>query len=718
MYNLATKLVRTLDKLKDIGGMMKKMGSGVARMLLPRPIRQWGGYLNNRRQQRNMRGASSPIPNARPTIDPTTGRPNGQVTYQQPRNWRERRRLERERRRSSGTVRQGVDGANNTRRSRGLGRLRDFWLGERYIPEERTDRRGRRYNQIRTRQGGVMRTNAQGQVSGRDVRTGGMRGAIRNGSNRVANSRPVTRARGLARLTNMINFADAGMDYNQSVGQRGHRRRSVVAGVKGFFNRSRQSGISAGGNSLASQLSARRGEVNQLGGRGSQRGQGASGGRGGGRGAKFKLPKLNLKGMLTSGLKGLGNIGGKVGTMLTKGLGTVVKKGLPLIFKGALRAIPFVGWALMAWDAVKLIFTNWDAIKSGASTAWNWIKSQGMMYLGMAWDWVREKASGIWSSITSFASTAWTTIQTGISTAIGFAWDWIKEKASGIWTSITSFATTAWTTISSGISTAISTAWEWIRTKASEVWTSITTFGTNAWTTMKNGLQTALGTAWNWVKTKANEILESVKGLASSAWSSIKSTASSTFTNMFQGIKDAWNDAKSFVTNNPITQTINKVVNTVTGKGGGKKGKGARTGEWMVPRDNMPYNLHQGEMVLTRKESQIMRSLVGSDSNSISEFLLKRGKGERPDMAIASKITSPKAIKAPSVTVKEETPKPTGDGGGTTEIKFEAGSIQIQVANASDSEIKKGARQLFEEFKRMIELQNMKNYKPARPRTR
>lgn len=113
--------------------------------------------------------------------------------------------------------------------------------------------------------------------------------------------------------------------------------------------------------------------------------------------------------------RGSGRMGMRVGGLLTKGLGGVVMKGVPMVFKLGLRAIPILGWALMAWDIISTIFTNWDAIVAGAKKAWNWIKNDGKdmaisaynyikSKLGQAWTWVKQKASDAWDAIKEKAS--------------------------------------------------------------------------------------------------------------------------------------------------------------------------------------------------------------------------------------------------------------------------------------------------------------------------
>lgn len=95
-------------------------------------------------------------------------------------------------------------------------------------------------------------------------------------------------------------------------------------------------------------------------------------------------------------------VGGRIGRLLLRGIGGLVLKGLPRLFMLGLKAINILGWALMAWDIISLVFSNWGKIKAGAKKAWEWIKTDGkdmaielMKWirdkLGEAWEWVRTE---------------------------------------------------------------------------------------------------------------------------------------------------------------------------------------------------------------------------------------------------------------------------------------------------------------------------------------
>lgn len=660
IHKLASGIFGMFSKLSKLK--LSNIAKLAGKLLAPKGVRQLlntGNYMAQKKFSRNTRqGAQSRLPYARQIIDPTTGKPTGQVRYQ--RKWYQRNNR-------GETIIPSRDGrSNSTKRSRGMfGRMKDLWRGEAYVPETRTDRRGRTYHQVRNRNGGVTRTSADGRVNGRQLRTGGVKGWIGGIGERGRNNRQSMNAR---------NFRDAGMNYVDSVQRKGHKTRSVKAAAKGWWNRQQRLGITATGGRYG----------------------GGYGGSFGGAGGASKGAGSMLKGVGKGAGKGIGKLGGTLGKGLIKGLGGVVTKGLPLLFKGALRAIPFLGWALMAWDIISAVFSNWDAIKNGAGIAWDWIKEKGAQVweltkqvAGIAWDWVKLKAGEIWQGVVTLAQGAW---------------DWIKGIASSVWTAILGFGSMVWTSIT---------------TIASGVWTAILGFGTTVW----NSISSIASTIWEGIKGFASAMWTAMTGFAQSAWDSVTGIASGVietvkgyvngiFDGLYSAAESAWSNVKKFFTDNPITQTIKTVTEKVTGGG---KGKGARTGEWYVPRDNMPYNLHQGEMVLKRNEAQILRSMVGSDSNSISRYLLDKNEVSGSDMSI--KAPSKKILR-PQVKVAEQPQAQQTSGGGDTKIEVSFAQGAIQVANASASEMKKGAKQMFEEFKRMVELDNMKHYKSARPRTR
>lgn len=144
-------------------------------------------------------------------------------------------------------------------------------------------------------------------------------------------------------------------------------------------------------------------------------------------------------------VRGSGRAGSSVGRGLSRGIGGIVTKGIPLIFKGALRAIPILGWALMAWDIITVIFTNWDSIVAGAKKAWNWIKKDGKQMAVDAYNYIKDKLGDAWTWVQDKASEAW---------------DAIKEKASSMMDSIGQFFTDLGSDILQIITDAGTQAWD------------------------------------------------------------------------------------------------------------------------------------------------------------------------------------------------------------------------------------------------------------------
>lgn len=109
--------------------------------------------------------------------------------------------------------------------------------------------------------------------------------------------------------------------------------------------------------------------------------------------------------MFRSVTRGAANAGRSGGRMMGRGVTTGLRgvaRGIPKLFMLGFRAIPILGWALLAWDVISAVFRNWDAIVSGAKKAWNWIKTDGKQMavdimssikekLGEAWNWMKTE---------------------------------------------------------------------------------------------------------------------------------------------------------------------------------------------------------------------------------------------------------------------------------------------------------------------------------------
>lgn len=161
--------------------------------------------------------------------------------------------------------------------------------------------------------------------------------------------------------------------------------------------------------------------------------QGQQGGRqSGGRFRQaFNLASRGLGGgarMFSGVVRGAGTAGRRAGSGMLRGMNGV-SKGIGGIFKLGFKLIPFLGWALMAWDIISTVFTNWDKIKAGAQKAWTWIQTSGMDALGNAWEWIKEKASSVWSWIQENGKSTALAIASGVISFLGNAFTTIMGLA-------------------------------------------------------------------------------------------------------------------------------------------------------------------------------------------------------------------------------------------------------------------------------------------------
>jgi hypothetical protein len=272
------------------------------------------------------------------------------------------------------------------------------------------------------------------------------------------------------------------------------------------------------------------GRVNQMrGGAGTGRGSGGQGGgntsstragRNAGRGFRGGFFKaFNFVSGFTGLFKDIGKTtlkqGGKVGKGLLGGLGKVVTKGVPMLFKGALRAIPILGWAIMAWDIISLIFSNWDSIVAGAKKAWNWIKDDGIKYLGMAWDWIQKKA--------------------------GDVWNWIKTDG---WNMVKSLFSYLWD-------------------KAVETYNNVKSWAVQKFEEIKADAKQKFFEMFAYLLETAIQKAIEVKDNMLSKLQEMKDGAIEKFSGFFQPLLDSYNFVKDTIANNPIVQTVKKVTTTV-----------------------------------------------------------------------------------------------------------------------------------------------------------
>lgn len=107
-------------------------------------------------------------------------------------------------------------------------------------------------------------------------------------------------------------------------------------------------------------------------------------------------------------------------------------------------------------------------------------------------------------------------------------------------------------------------------------------------------------------------------------------------------------------------------------------------------------------------------ALMGEDGNEAVIPL----SGKHRDRAISLWERVGELISAPGIynaSSGSSSGSTSGSSSSSTLVNFGEGSIVLEIKNTSDpAEVKRAAKQLFDEFKRLIEVENVRNYRPAR----
>ena len=149
----------------------------------------------------------------------------------------------------------------------------------------------------------------------------------------------------------------------------------------------------------------------------------------------------------------------------------------------------FTGDWKLAWQGIKEIASGvWNLIKDVISGVWNAIKS------------IIKGALGI---IKSVINTAWNAIKTATSTV----WNAIKKTLSGLWNALKTTVKTVFNTIK----TKVVGVWDNIKDKTSQVWKSVTTFISTKVEAIKTAITDKFNAARDAVKSAFERIVDFIK---------------------------------------------------------------------------------------------------------------------------------------------------------------------------------------------------------------
>lgn len=141
----------------------------------------------------------------------------------------------------------------------------------------------------------------------------------------------------------------------------------------------------------------------------------------------------------------------------------------------------------------------WQGIKEIASGVWNLIKD----VISGVWNAIKSIIKGALNIIKSVISTAWNAIKTATSTV----WNAIKKTLSGLWSALK----TTVKTVFDAIKTKVVGVWDNIKDKTSQVWKSVTTFISTKVEAIKTAITDKFNAARDAVKSAFERIVDFIK---------------------------------------------------------------------------------------------------------------------------------------------------------------------------------------------------------------
>lgn len=169
----------------------------------------------------------------------------------------------------------------------------------------------------------------------------------------------------------------------------------------------------------------------------------------------------------------------------------------------------------------------WQGIKEIASGVWNLIKD----VISGVWSAIKSIIKGALNIIKSVINTAWNAIKTATTTI----WNAVKNNLSNLWNSLKSVASTAF----NAIKTKVTSIWNGIKDKTSQVWGSVTTFVSSKVETIRNAITSKFNAARDAVKSAFEGIVNFIKVPINKAIS-IVNNAVGMINNAIGGIESAF----------------------------------------------------------------------------------------------------------------------------------------------------------------------------------
>lgn len=171
----------------------------------------------------------------------------------------------------------------------------------------------------------------------------------------------------------------------------------------------------------------------------------------------------------------------------------------------------------------------------------------------LAWQGIKEIASGVWNLIKDVISGAWSAIKSIIKGALGIiksvintAWNAIKTATSTVWNAIKKTLSELWNALKTTVKTVFNTiktkvvgVWDNIKDKTSQVWENVTTFVSNKVEAIKNAIINKFNAARDAVRSAFEGIVDFIKAPINQAIS-IVNNAVGMINNAIGGIESAF----------------------------------------------------------------------------------------------------------------------------------------------------------------------------------
>lgn len=244
-------------------------------------------------------------------------------------------------------------------------------------------------------------------------------------------------------------------------------------------------------------------------------------------------------------------------------IGSMLAKGIASLFS-LIAAHPIVAIVMAIVAVIVYLWNNCEWFRDGVIAAWEAIKSffAGLpAFFSGIWDAISQWATAAWTNISNVVSAAWQAICTFFAPAVDFF--------AQIWNAISSVVQLVWGIIVACVQTNIAiltAAFQLIAIALTAVWNTVCSVASTVWAAICGFVSGAIAT----IVAVATPIVGVFQSVFSAVWGIVQSVFTvigSFISSVFQGIEDAWNGLKGFVSGvfDGIFSAVQSLVSAVKG---------------------------------------------------------------------------------------------------------------------------------------------------------